>query len=94
MDVLTVRIDDNVSKKINSILKEFNYSTKTDFVRDAIRVKISQIEEQRQKTKALDALEKSFGSYKSNKTNKEIDILRRQAGEEFILDFEKKFKTK
>ena len=39
MDVLTVRLDDNISKKIEVILKEFNYSTKTDFVREAIRTK-------------------------------------------------------
>jgi Arc/MetJ-type ribon-helix-helix transcriptional regulator len=90
MDVLTVRLDDNISKKIEVILKEFNYSTKTDFVREAIRTKVIEMEEQRNKKEALKNLEKYFGAFKTGRTIEENNILIRQAGKEFIRDFAKK----
>ncbi|MGI6589435.1 MAG: ribbon-helix-helix domain-containing protein [Candidatus Iainarchaeum sp.] len=90
MDVLTVRLDDNISKKIEVILKEFNYSTKTDFVREAIRTKVIEMEEQRTKKEALKNLEKYFGSVKTGKTIEETNVLIRQAGEEFVKEFAKK----
>lgn len=87
---MTVRLDNNISKKIDIILKEFNYSTKTDFVREAIRTKIIELEEQRTKREALKNLEKYFGSIKTGKTMKENNILIKQAGEEFVKEFTKK----
>jgi len=90
MDVLTVRLDDNISKKIEVILKEFNYSTKTDFVREAIRTKVVEMEEQRNKKEALKNLEKYFGSVKTGRTVEENNVLIKQAGNEFLREFAKK----
>ena len=85
MDVLTVRLDDNISKKIEVILKEFNYSTKTDFVREAIRTKVIEMEEQRNKKEALKNLEKYFGSFKGKSivSDDEFDKKRDQLAKEF-----------
>jgi Arc/MetJ-type ribon-helix-helix transcriptional regulator len=94
MDVLTVRLDNNISKKIDVILKEFNYSTKTDFVREAIRTKVTEFEETRERKEILKNLEKNFGSIKTNKSIKENNILIKKAGEEFIREFEKKHNLK
>jgi len=90
MDVLTVRLDDNISKKIEVILKEFNYSTKTDFVREAIRTKVIEMEEQRNKKEVLKNLEKYFGAFKSGRTIEENNVLIKQAGEKFVSEFAKK----
>lgn len=86
MDVLTVRLDDNISKKIEVILKEFNYSTKTDFVREAIRTKVIEMEEQRTKKEALKNLEKYFGAFKGKAllTDKEFDEKRNTLVQEFV----------
>ncbi len=94
MDVLTVRLDSNISKKIEVILKEFNYSTKTDFVREAIRTKVIEMEEQRIKKEALKNLEKYFGSIKTGRTIEENNVLIRQAGDEFVREFAKKHNLK
>ncbi len=95
MDVLTVRLDDNISKKIEVILKEFNYSTKTDFVREAIRTKVIEMEEQRNKKEALKNLEKYFGAFKGKSMSREeYEPLRIKAGEEFMAELGKKFNTK
>jgi Arc/MetJ-type ribon-helix-helix transcriptional regulator len=94
MDVLTVRLDNNISKKIDVILKEFNYSTKTDFVREAIRTKVTEFEETRERKEILKNLEKNFGSIKTNKSIKENNILIKKADEEFIREFEKKHNLK
>ncbi len=86
MDVLTVRLDDNISKKIEVILKEFNYSTKTDFVREAIRTKVIEMEEQRDKKEAFKNLEKYFGSFKGKTllSDKEFDEKRDKLAREFV----------
>ena len=43
MESLTIRLDDGLSKKINNFLSPY-YSTKTEFVREAIREKIKSLE--------------------------------------------------
>jgi metal-responsive CopG/Arc/MetJ family transcriptional regulator len=95
MDVLTVRLDNNISKKIDVILKEFNYSTKTDFVREAIRTKVTEFEETRERKKILKNLEDNFGKYKKDALSiEESEKLRIQAGKEFVEKLEKKFNQK
>ena len=94
MDVLTVRLDDNISKKIDIILKEFNYSTKTDFIREAIRAKVSEMEKERELKEAIKRLEKGFGSAKGKAlmTAEEFEAKRDQIAEEFAKEVEEKFK--
>jgi metal-responsive CopG/Arc/MetJ family transcriptional regulator len=95
MDVLTVRLDDNISKKINVILKEFNYSTKTDFIREAIRAKVTEMEREQEKKAALAIIDANFGKFKNETISRQdFEPLRRQAGKEFIAKLEKKFNQK
>ena len=76
-------------------MKEFHYSTKTDFVRDAIRTKLTLLDEQRAKKKAWDALFAARGSLKGKgkfKTDEEFHKWRSGDGSKEMLEYyEKKF---
>lgn len=78
-------------------MKEFKYSTKTEFVRDAIRTKIQLLEEDRAKKQAWQTLYAAKGMFKGKgraKTDKEFRKLTEKAGKEYIELLEKKFAQK
>ncbi|HLC36837.1 MAG TPA: hypothetical protein VJK05_04500 [archaeon] len=78
-------------------MKEFNYSTKTEFIRDSIRDKLKQLAEEREKKKAWQALYAARGIFKGQgkaKTDEEFRKLTEKAGEEFLEMLEKRFNQK
>ena len=64
MENVCIRMDSALARQIEKDMKEFNYSTKTEFIRDAIRGKIKELKEERQKEKAWEALFAARGSLK------------------------------
>ena len=44
MEAITLKMDGGVLKEIDRRLKEFRYGTRTEFIRDAIREKLSELE--------------------------------------------------
>lgn len=70
METISFKLDENILKKIDSSLKDLNYSNRTEFIRDAIRSKLSQIEKEDIKLK----LREFQGSLKpvSNVNYKEV----------------------
>ena len=92
MDVLTVRLDDNISKKINVILKEFNYSTKTDFVREAIRTKVTEMEREQEKKATLALIDANFGKLKNKTKMSDEEFASKR--DEIFKNFEKKIMEK
>ena len=54
MEAICVKLDKGIMKEINEIAKEFHYTTRTDFIREAIRSKIEEL----QKKRALKNLDK------------------------------------
>ena len=95
MDNICIRLDTSISKQSKRDMKEFHYSTKTDFVRDAIRTKLTLLDEQRGKKKAWSALFAARGSLEGKgkfKTEEEFHEWRSKEGSDFILKhYEKKF---
>ncbi len=97
MDNICIRLDANLSKQIGKDMKEFHYSTKTDFVRDAIRTKLTLLDEQRSKKKAWDALFAARGSLKGKfpvRTKKKEQEFEKKLNKEMLEHFEKKFGLK
>ncbi len=60
METLSIRLNTRLSKEMERCLVDFNYSTKTEFVREAIREKISKADKER----ALKALTSFRGAFK------------------------------
>ena len=95
MDSVCVRLDASLSKRIDLDMREFHYSTKTDFVRDAIRAKLSLLDEERAKKKAWEALYSARGSLNGKgkfKEDEEFHDWRSNEGSKEMLEyFGKKF---
>jgi Arc/MetJ-type ribon-helix-helix transcriptional regulator len=47
METVSLRLDSSIAKQIERDIKEFNYSTKTEFLREAIREKLKDNEKER-----------------------------------------------
>jgi metal-responsive CopG/Arc/MetJ family transcriptional regulator len=94
---ICVRLDSALAKRIEKNMKEFNYSTKTDFIRDAVRGKLRELEQERSKKKAWESLFAARGSLKGQgkaKTDEEWHKLKEEAGREYIALLEKRFSQK
>ena len=78
MESITIKVEEALSKEINKFMSP-NYSTKTEFIREAIRDKIKEIK----KEKALDELKKYFGKAKIRTNHKEEREIREEIGKKF-----------
>ena len=97
MEYISFRVDKPVLNQIEKGMKEFHYNTKSDFLRDAIRTKLQQLEENREKKKAWNTLYATRGIFKGKgkaKTDEEFRKLQEEAAEEFFEEMKKKFNQK
>ena len=62
---ISIRFEDDFLHDINGVMKEHHYATKAEFVREAIRDKVKDLE----KEAALARLEKAYGAGKNKKRN-------------------------
>ncbi len=84
MESISLKLDAKFLKDLEKVVKNNRYSTKTEFVREAIRDKINEIEK-REMSKSINKL---FGSSKHKTTDKNLH----KARKELIEIYEKKFK--
>ncbi len=82
MESITIKVEMNLAKEIDTAMKS-NYSTKTEFIREAIRDKIKEIK----KEKAIDELKKYFGKAKTRTTDVEERKIRNDVGRKFAEKF-------
>ncbi len=94
MDNLSMKLERQMARQIERDIREFNYSTKTEFIRESIRDKLRANEEERRKKKAWESLFAARGIFKGKgkaKTEEEFYKLREEAGKEIMEHYEKKF---
>lgn len=97
MENVSIKLEAGIAREIDRKMAMFNYSTKTEFIRDAIRAKLHVLDEQAARDKAWAALFAARGIFKGKgkaKTDEEFRALTEKAGEEFIGMLEKKFAQK
>ena len=97
MEYVSFKLEKPVLKQVERGIKEFHYSTKSDFLRDAIRTKLQMLEEERAKKKGWEALYAMRGALKGKgkaKTDEEFRKITEKAAEEYIAKLEKKFAQK
>lgn len=96
MESITIKVEGSLAKEIDDAMKP-DYSTKTEFIREAIREKIKEI----RKEKAVLALSKEElirefmkfrGKAKRRLSDKEFERIREQASKELMEDLEKRFR--
>jgi len=83
METVCIKLDKGLAHEVDRVLKKHHYSSKTEFVREAIRDKISEIE----KKEALARLEKFYGSSKRKTTDAQL----REAREKAVAEIERRF---
>ncbi len=84
MEVFTIKIDEGVLQEIDSKLAKHRYSTRTEFVRDAIREKLAELE----KEELLRKVATVRGTSRHKTTNEQVH----QAREKLAKEWEKRFK--
>lgn len=84
METISFKLQEDILNKIDSKIKPLNYNNRTEFIRDAIREKLSKIEKEDIKAK----LKANLGCFKgkriSNKTDRQI---REEVAEEIFKKF-------
>ena len=79
MESITIKVEDQLAKEMAKAMKPY-YSTKTEFIREAIRGKLKEIE----KEKALKMIKENFGKSKV-KTPLWMDrVIREEVGKEYL----------
>ncbi len=86
MQAITIKMEDRLLEELDQKLEEHRYSTRTEFIRDAIREKLSELE----KEEVLRNLAQLKGSSKRKTSDVQLHAARGKAFE--IL--ESKFKIK
>ena len=46
METISLKLDEHLLKHIDANLKKYNFSTRTEFVRDAVRKRLSELEKE------------------------------------------------
>lgn len=83
METVSLKFDESFLKVIENVMRKNNYSTKTEFIREAIRDKISAIE----KEAALLRLEKMYGASTRKTTDEDLRKARARASAYMIKKF-------
>ena len=86
METVCIKMEEEILHEIDKKLTEHRYSTRTEFIRDAIREKLSDLE----KEDVLRELKRLRGSSKRRTTDEQLH----KAGERAFEMLEKKFKVK
>ncbi|MFH1586243.1 MAG: ribbon-helix-helix domain-containing protein [Candidatus Diapherotrites archaeon] len=97
MEHISFKLESIIAKQIEKVMREFNYTTKTEFIRDAIRDKLRKLDEERAKNKAWDALFAARGILKGKlpvQTREEDLEFEKKIDEEIREHYEKKFGIK
>lgn len=84
METISIRFEDNFLHDIEKAMKSHRYATKAEFIREAIRDKIKDLE----KEKALIRLENVYGASKRKTTQAQLE----KAKEKAFEDIAKRFK--
>lgn len=84
MEAVSLKLEDSFLKDIETSMRRNRYTTKTEFIREAIRDKIRDLE----KEEALLRLKKLYGASKRKTTDEELH----RAGEKAFEELEKELK--
>ncbi|MDD9954175.1 MAG: ribbon-helix-helix domain-containing protein [Candidatus Woesearchaeota archaeon] len=83
MDSISLKLDDSFSQEMEQFMKKHRYTTKTEFIREAIRDKMRVLE----KEEILRRLNSVYGKSKRKTTDKQLKVAREKA----VAELEKEF---
>ncbi len=84
METLSIKLEKGLAKNMKEYMKEHNYATKTEFVREAIRNKISELE--------MKEIFKEIDEFRKNNKRRTTDEDLHRAREKVSRELEEEFK--
>jgi metal-responsive CopG/Arc/MetJ family transcriptional regulator len=87
MESITIKVEDEMAQKIEAAMRPY-YSTKTEFIREAIRDKLIELE----KESIIAHFEKYFGKAKNKVSDAELRRIREEVGRKYASQFGIKLK--
>lgn len=82
MDVISLKLDEGMLKDLDKFVKDYNYGTRTEFIRTSIREKMSKLE----KDAIIKELLKFKGISKKHTTDEELRRVREKVAEQYFKD--------
>ena len=79
MQTISIKIDEELMKAMKKLMKEHRYSTQTEFIREAIRMKLS---EERERKDVLKRLHKIYGASRIQTTDEDLHRVREEISRE------------
>ena len=79
MEAISLKLEDTFLEDIEETMKRHRYTTKTEFIREAIRDKIKQLE----KEEALLKVRKMYGASKRKTTDEDLKKARERVFEKY-----------
>lgn len=83
MEPVTIKFEDNFLQDMEKVMKKHRYATKSEFIREAIRKKINDLERE----EALARVRKLYGSSKRKTTDEQLHKARDEVSEELKKEF-------
>ncbi len=88
MESVTVKFQEEVLGRVDAAIAEHNFNSRTEFIREAVRDKLSNLSREELAREFL----KFMGKAKKKTTDEEREKIREEAGKELFEYLEKKFK--
>ncbi len=85
METISVKFEDKFAREIDKIIKKNRYTTKAEFIREAIREKIKKLENKI----LIEKIRKIYGTSKNKTTDEELH----KAGEKAFEELEKELNS-
>lgn len=83
MELVTFRLQENILKKVDSFIKPLYFNNRTEFIREAIREKLYNIETEQ----IMKELKKFKGSSKVKVSDKRLRQIKDEVGREYAKKF-------
>lgn len=91
MQTISIKIADSILMRIDDQLEKYNYTTRSEFIRDAIRDKLDALENQKFDSDVRDYLNKNAKNVEVEKKPVLREDELKKAKEDIFLELERKF---
>ncbi|MFH1209863.1 MAG: ribbon-helix-helix domain-containing protein [archaeon] len=87
METISLKLENGFAREIERIMKKNNYTTKTEFIREAMRDKVENLEREYYAKEFL----KLRGKAKVKTSDKQLRDIKWKVSEELMKEYNKKF---
>lgn len=87
METISLKLDETMLQNVDKTLQKHNFSTRTEFIRDAIRDKLSELS----RDELIEEFMKFRGKSKKKTSDEELKKIRAEVSKELMEELDKKF---